>query len=58
MLYSHKRHTLFRSTATTVATALIVFQLIMLATIAYYIILPMAKRSADDLAAIMVLSAV
>ena len=57
MLYSHKRHTLFRSTATTVAVALIVFQLIMLATIAYYIILPMAKRSADDLAAIMVLSA-
>ena len=57
MLYSHKRLTLFRSTATTVAAALIVFQLIMLATIAYYIILPMAKRSADDLAAIMVLSA-
>lgn len=57
MLYDHKRHTLFRSTATTVAAALIVFQLIMLAVTAYYIILPMAKRSADDLAAIMVLSA-
>lgn len=57
MLYGHKRHTLFRSTATTVAVALIVFQLIMLATTAYYIVLPMAKRSADDLAAIMVLSA-
>ena len=57
MLYGHKRHTLFRSTATTVAAALIVFQLIMPATTAYYIMLPMAKRSADDLAAIMVLSA-
>lgn len=57
MLYGHKRHTLFRSTATTVAAALIVFQLITLAVTAYYIILPMARRSADDLAAIMVLSA-
>lgn len=57
MLYGHKRHTLFRSTATTVAAALIVFQLIMLAATAYYIMLPMARRSADDLAAIMVLSA-
>lgn len=50
-------HTLFRSTATTVAVALIVFQLIMLAVTAYYIMLPMARRSADDLAALMVLSA-
>jgi two-component system osmolarity sensor histidine kinase EnvZ len=41
----------------TVAAALIVFQLIMLASIAYYIMMPMARRSADDLAALMVLSA-
>ena len=51
------RPTLFRSTAVTVAAALIVFQLVMLAAIAYYIMLPMARRSADDLAALMVLSA-
>lgn len=51
------RATLFRSTAVTVAAALIVFQLVMLAAIAYYIMLPMARRSADDLAALMVLSA-
>ncbi|MFA7633550.1 MAG: ATP-binding protein [Thiohalomonadaceae bacterium] len=51
------RDTLFRSTAVTVAVALIVFQLVMLAAAAYYIMLPMARRSADDLAALMVLSA-
>jgi two-component system osmolarity sensor histidine kinase EnvZ len=51
------RATLFRSTAVTVAAALIVLQLVMLAAIAYYIMLPMARRSADDLAALIVLSA-
>lgn len=57
MFSGHKRHTLFRGTAATVAAALIVFQLIMLAVTTYYIMLPMARRSADDLAALMVLSA-
>ncbi|MDD4962991.1 MAG: ATP-binding protein [Gallionella sp.] len=57
MFFDHKRTTLFRSTATTVAVALIVFQLITLAVTAYFIMLPMARRSADDLAALMVLSA-
>jgi len=52
-----RRATLFHSTAFTVAAALIVLQLVMLAAIAYYIMLPMARRSADDLAALMVLSA-
>lgn len=57
-MHIDQRHpTLFRSTAATVAVALIVFQLIMLAVTAYYIMLPMARRSADDLAALMVLSA-
>jgi two-component system osmolarity sensor histidine kinase EnvZ len=52
-----KRTTLFRSTVVTVATALIILQLVILSASAYYIMLPMAKRSTDDLAALMVLSA-
>lgn len=57
MFLGRKSHSLFRSTATTVALALIVFQLITLVVTAYFIMLPMARRSADDLAALMVLSA-
>lgn len=52
-----KRRSLFRSTAATVATALIVFQFISLGVASYYVMLPIAKRSADDLASLMVLSA-
>jgi len=52
-----KNTTLFRSTAVTVASALIILQLVMFAVTAYYIMLPMARRAADDLAALMVLSA-
>ena len=52
-----RRRSLFRSTAATVAAALIIFQLITLAVTAYYVMLPIAKRSADDLASLMVLSA-
>jgi two-component system, OmpR family, osmolarity sensor histidine kinase EnvZ len=52
-----KRPTLFRSTAVTVASALVILQLVMFGASAYYIMLPMAKRSVDDLAALMVLSA-
>jgi two-component system osmolarity sensor histidine kinase EnvZ len=48
---------LFRSTATTVAAVLLVFQLILIAATVNYVMLPMAKRSADDLAALLVLSA-
>jgi two-component system osmolarity sensor histidine kinase EnvZ len=48
---------LFRSTATTVATALLIFQLVLIAATVYYVMLPMARRSADDLAALLVLSA-
>ncbi|MBI5890328.1 MAG: HAMP domain-containing protein [Nitrosomonadales bacterium] len=52
-----KSRSLFRSTATTVATALLVFQLILIAATVNYVMLPMARRSADDLAALLVLSA-
>ncbi|MFA6903167.1 MAG: ATP-binding protein [Gallionellaceae bacterium] len=52
-----KRTSLFRSTAVTVASALIVLQLVIFSASVYYIILPMARRSTDDLAALMVLSA-
>lgn len=57
MPFNQKRTTLFRSTALTVAAALLVLQLVIFSASAYYIMLPMAKRSADDLAALMVLSA-
>ena len=57
MARNGKNTTLFRSTAVTVATALIILQLVIFGASAYYIMLPMAKRSTDDLAALMVLSA-
>lgn len=57
MVRKPKSTTLFRSTAVTVASALIILQLVMFAASAYYIMLPMARRSVDDLAALMVLSA-
>lgn len=53
----HKSRTLFRSTAMTVATALLILQFILIAATVNYVMLPMAKRSADDLAALLVLSA-
>lgn len=49
--------TLFGRTALTVAAAFLVFQFFALAVTIYLVLLPMAKRSADDLAALMVLSA-
>jgi two-component system osmolarity sensor histidine kinase EnvZ len=52
-----KRTSLFRSTAIAVASALIILQLVIFSASAYYIVLPMARRSTDDLAALMVLSA-
>lgn len=48
---------LFRSTATTVAITLLIFEFILIAATVYYVVLPMARRSADDLAALLVLSA-
>lgn len=52
-----KRPSLFRSIATTLVIALFIFQTIILAAAVYFVMVPMAKRSADDLAALMVLSA-
>ncbi|BCB26279.1 ATPase [Sulfurimicrobium lacus] len=52
-----RRHSLFRSTATTLAVALFLFQAITLSVTVYFVMQPMAKRSADDLAALIVLSA-
>jgi two-component system osmolarity sensor histidine kinase EnvZ len=51
------RHSLFRRTALTVAAGLIVFQLASGAAIFFNILMPLAHRSADDLAALLVLSA-
>jgi two-component system, OmpR family, osmolarity sensor histidine kinase EnvZ len=52
-----RRVSLFRHTSITVAIALIVFQFVVLGVSAYYVAYPMARRSADDLAALIVLSA-
>jgi len=51
------RNSLFRRTALTVAAGLIVFQLASGAAIFFNILVPLAHRSADDLAALLVLSA-
>lgn len=51
------RGSLFRRTALTVAAALLVFQLASGAAMFFNIMMPLAQRSADDLAALLVLSA-
>ncbi|MDD5388120.1 MAG: ATP-binding protein [Gallionellaceae bacterium] len=51
------RHTLFRRTALIVAAGLLAFQLVSGAAIFFNLMLPLAQRSADDLAALLVLSA-
>lgn len=51
------RHSLLRRTAFTVAAGLLVFQLASGAAIFFNLLLPIAHRSADDLAALLVLSA-
>ena len=57
MQHNKTVHSLFRNTAFTVAASLLVFQFILIAVTVNYILLPMAKRSADDLSALLVLSA-
>ncbi|MDD5405289.1 MAG: ATP-binding protein, partial [Sulfuricella sp.] len=52
-----RRHSLFRSTAATLALALLIFQAITLSVAVFFVMQPMSKRSADDLAALIVLSA-
>ncbi len=49
--------TLFGRTAATLTAVLLAFQLVVLAVAVATVFLPMARRSADDLAALMVLSA-
>jgi two-component system osmolarity sensor histidine kinase EnvZ len=51
------RGSLFRRTALTVAAALLVFQIASGTAMFFNIMLPLAQRSADDLAALLVLSA-
>ncbi|MDP2820073.1 MAG: ATP-binding protein [Polaromonas sp.] len=51
------RHSLFRRTALIVAAGLLVFQLASGAAIFFNLMQPLAQRSADDLAALLVLSA-
>ncbi|MBU0688177.1 MAG: HAMP domain-containing protein [Gammaproteobacteria bacterium] len=52
-----KPHSLFFGTVRTVAAALLVFQIILITATVHYVMLPMAKRSADDLASLLILSA-
>lgn len=51
------RSSLFRRTVLTVATGLLVFQIASGSAVFFYIAMPLAQRSADDLAALLVLSA-
>ncbi|MDD2700004.1 MAG: HAMP domain-containing protein, partial [Sideroxydans sp.] len=57
MSVPRKPRSLFSSTVRTVAAALLVFQIVLIAATVHYVMLPMAKRSADDLASLMILSA-
>jgi len=57
MHHTKPPRSLLRSTATTVALALFLLQFIVIAATVNYVVLPMAKRSADDLSALLVLSA-
>lgn len=50
-------NTLFFKIASTLLIALLLLSIIILASTAYFVLVPVAKRSADDLAALLVLSA-
>lgn len=56
-LWPGRPATLFGRTAATLTAVLLAFQLVVLAVAVATVFLPMARRSADDLAALMVLSA-
>ncbi len=49
--------TLFGRSAATIALAFILFQAFTLVTVVYFVLLPLAERSADDLAELILLSA-
>lgn len=50
-------NTLFFKTASTLIISLLLLSIIILASTAYFVLVPVGKRSADDLAALLVLSA-
>lgn len=50
-------NTLFFKTASTLIISLLLLSIIILASTAYFVLVPIGKRSADDLAALLVLSA-
>lgn len=50
-------NTLFFKTASTIIITLLLLSIIILASTAYFVLVPVGKRSADDLAALVVLSA-
>ena len=50
-------NTLFFKTASTLVVSLLLLTVIILASSAYFVMVPVGKRSADDLAALLVLSA-
>jgi len=52
-----KPRSLFRRNVWTLAAALLIFQLLAFGVIAYFVVVPLATRATDDLAAIMVLAA-
>jgi len=54
MKYSN---TLFFKTASTLIVSLVLLSIIILASTAYFVLIPIGKRSADDLAALLILSA-
>lgn len=54
---ANPKNSLFETTATTIAGVLLVFELLTFFSIAYYLMVPVARRSTDDLAAFMVVSA-
>lgn len=49
--------TLFSRSAATIALAFVLFQVFTLVTVVYFVLLPLAERSADDLAELILLSA-
>jgi len=50
-------NTLFFKTASTLIISLLLLSIVILASTAYFVLIPVGKRSADDLAALLVLSA-
>ena len=50
-------NTIFFKTASTLVISLLLLSIIILASTAYFVLVPVGKRSADDLAALLVLSA-